>query len=77
MKRWLSRIGPSFISAPSKFKTVLKWNDFIDKLPPKFRQNAGVSADVVVKQNLVGDALNCTCQELEGRTGETDSEVED
>lgn len=40
-------------------------------------RNAGVITEVKVKQNLVGEAMDRARAELDGRTGETDSEMED
>jgi hypothetical protein len=39
--------------------------------------SAGVQTEVEVKQALVGEAMERARAELEGRTGETDSEMED
>jgi hypothetical protein len=41
-----------------------------------YSRNAGVVTEVKAKQNLVGEAMDRARAELDGRTGETDSEVE-
>lgn len=39
-------------------------------------RNAGVVTEIKIKQNLVGEAMDRARAELDGRTGETDSEIE-
>lgn len=39
--------------------------------------SAGMQTEVELKQALVGEAMERARAELEGRTGETDSEMED
>lgn len=39
-------------------------------------RNAGVITDAKAKRNLVGEAMDRARAELDGRTGETDSEIE-
>jgi hypothetical protein len=41
-----------------------------------YSRNAGVITEVKGKQNLVGEAMDRARAELDGRTGETDSEIE-
>ena len=41
-----------------------------------YSRNAGAITDMKDKQNLVGEAMDRARAELEGRTGETDSEIE-
>lgn len=41
-----------------------------------YSRNAGVINEVEVKQNLIGEAMDRARAELDGRTGETDSETE-
>lgn len=41
-----------------------------------YSPNAGVITEVKGKQNLVGEAMDHAQAELDGRTGETDSEIE-
>jgi hypothetical protein len=41
-----------------------------------YSRNAGVITEVKGKQNLVGEAMDHARAELDGRTGETDSEIE-
>jgi hypothetical protein len=41
-----------------------------------YSRNAGVITEMKGKQNLVGEAMDRARAELEGRTGETDSEIE-
>ena len=41
-----------------------------------FSRNAGVITEARAKQNLVGEAMDRARAELDGRTGETDSELE-
>jgi len=42
-----------------------------------YSRNAGVAENIEIKQTLTGDVRDRTRDELEGRTGETDSEMEE
>ena len=44
---------------------------------PLFSCNAGVVDTTIAKQTLVGNRLERAKQDMEGRTGETDSEAEE
>ena len=42
-----------------------------------YSRNVGVAENIEIKQTLTGDVRDRARDELEGRTGETDSEMEE